>query len=295
MTFDDSRSACRLACWRHPLATDGVRSKGDLAPLLHAAALRVAKTPQLSSACRWAACNSGASAQPARAAFWLARPIRPRSPRHSFAAAGAALRGHSRGLQRPILCFIALARALCALVVPGSAGSARAQPRLFPTWHRADCARCCASAQTPTCTWSRGAARRAPPAPRARWRGPPPRVPCVCPRPPRARALRLRGPCWTGARARRTHARTRARGLTGGALRSTPVAALEQARTGACPPPPSPSPPRPPSLAFVRAAGWCVKKRARARALDGRPPLAAAARAAPRARARRASSHGARG
>ena len=52
-------------------------------------------------------------------------------PKHSFAAVGAARRGHSRGFQRSSLCLIALTRALCASLVPRGAKSASALATVF--------------------------------------------------------------------------------------------------------------------------------------------------------------------
>ena len=102
-------------------------------------------------------CRSASSPRPPRASSWAhtrcgdrprrsasaLRPERncspsvgprrwlPRSPKHSFAAVGAARRGHSRGFQRSSLCLIALTRALCASLVPRGAKSASALATFF--------------------------------------------------------------------------------------------------------------------------------------------------------------------
>ena len=58
---------------------------------------------------------------------------------HSFAAVGAARRGHSRGFQRSSLCLTILTRALCASLVPRSASKERKRAgNLFRKWLRAE-------------------------------------------------------------------------------------------------------------------------------------------------------------
>ena len=71
--------------------------------------------------------------QPAQSVFFGSRAHDwfVRSPKHSFAAVGAARRGHSRGLQRSSLCLMVLTRALCASLVPGSAKNASALATFF--------------------------------------------------------------------------------------------------------------------------------------------------------------------
>ena len=72
----------------------------------------------------------GQRSQPRRANFWVTGLV-VRSPKHSFAAVGAARRGHSRGFQRSNLCLIVLTRALCASLVPRGAKSASALATFF--------------------------------------------------------------------------------------------------------------------------------------------------------------------
>ena len=94
----------------------------------------------MSGACTVAAREFVHSARnPRRANFWgsRARGLVVRSPSHSFAAVGAARRGHSRGFQRPTLCSMVLARALCARLVPGGASKERKRAgNLFRKWLR---------------------------------------------------------------------------------------------------------------------------------------------------------------
>ena len=72
----------------------------------------------------------GQRSRPRRAFFWGHDWV-VRSPKHSFAAVGAARRGHSRGFQRSSLCLIVLTRALCASLVPRGAKSASALATFF--------------------------------------------------------------------------------------------------------------------------------------------------------------------
>ncbi len=71
------------------------------------------------------------SARNPRKAFFFVTGLVVRSPKHSFAAVGAARRGHSRGFQRSSLCLIVLTRALCASLVPRGAKSASALATFF--------------------------------------------------------------------------------------------------------------------------------------------------------------------
>ena len=74
--------------------------------------------------------KSGQRSQPAQSDF-LGSQLVVRLPEHSFAAVGAARRGHSRGFQRSSLCLIVLTRALCASLVPRGAKSASALATFF--------------------------------------------------------------------------------------------------------------------------------------------------------------------
>ena len=69
--------------------------------------------------------------QPAQSDFFGGHDWFVRSPKHSFAAIGAARRGHSRGFQRSSLCLIVITRALCASVVPRGAKSESALATFF--------------------------------------------------------------------------------------------------------------------------------------------------------------------
>ena len=80
-----------------------------------------------------------------------------RRQKRSFAAVGAARRGHSRGAQRSSLCSMVLTRALCASLVPGCARGASAL-----AWQPFQKARGCSD--------HRGGARPFP-APRGAWVG----------------------------------------------------------------------------------------------------------------------------
>ena len=73
----------------------------------------------------------GQRSQPAQSVFFWVTGLVVRSPKHSFAAVGAARRGHSRGFQRSSLCLIVLTRALCASLVPRGAKSASALATFF--------------------------------------------------------------------------------------------------------------------------------------------------------------------
>ena len=71
----------------------------------------------------------GQRSQPAQSV--LVTGLVVRSPKLSFAAIGAARRGHSRGFQRSSLCLIVLTRALCPSLVPRSAKSGSALATFF--------------------------------------------------------------------------------------------------------------------------------------------------------------------
>ena len=102
--------------------------------------------------------KSGQRSQPAQSDFfWVTTGWSVRSPKHSFAAIGAARRGHSRGFQRSNLCSMVLTRALCASLVPGGARGASAL-----AWQPFQKARGCSD--------HRGGARPFP-APRGAWVG----------------------------------------------------------------------------------------------------------------------------
>ena len=114
-------------------------------------------------ACTVAARKSVLSARnPRRANCWATGP-RAKAKANSFAAIGAARRGHSRGLQRSSLCLIVLTRALCASLVPGGAKSASALATFFANGCDAEASRSHVKTNAPRRRkFSR--ARRAPPA-----------------------------------------------------------------------------------------------------------------------------------
>ena len=93
--------------------------------------------------------------QPAQSVFFGSRAwlYLVRSPKHSFAAVGAARRGHSRGFQRLNLCLIILTRALCPSLVPRGAKSGSALATFF--------ANGCDSKSIPTCLPAAGQRVRA--------------------------------------------------------------------------------------------------------------------------------------
>ena len=105
----------------------------------------------------------GQRSQPAQSVFVCVTGLVVRSPKHSFAAVGAARQGNSRGFQRSSLCLIVLTRALCASLVPRSAKSASALATFFANGCDAEASRSHVKTNAPRRRkFSR--ARRAPPA-----------------------------------------------------------------------------------------------------------------------------------